>query len=186
MGMALKEKDLLPTEEVLISKFANLRVKPSQHGLSEFAFNDYLGDNEALGGRAYLTNYRILFKSHSINRLVGMHSLFLPNIVEIRKGIFGIKVESRAQTFSFVMWFNGRFVRTARECKDEMGTDEVKRLRKLIKANPERIGALQKHATLEVVNKVLKGVVAVADVIEKMSSPDRSMLAELVELFGQG
>src|SRR5262249_32657085 len=82
MGMGLAENDLLSTEEALAYKLANLWVKPSQHGLSRFTFDKYLGDNEALGGRAYLTSYRILFKPHGRNRLVGMSSVFLPNVVQ--------------------------------------------------------------------------------------------------------
>jgi hypothetical protein len=183
MGAGLTEDDLLPTERLLIKKFANLWVRPSEHGLSKFAFNECLGDNEALGGRAYLTNYRILFKSHGFNRLVGVHSLFLPNVVQIRKGWFGITVESRVQAFKFVMWFNGGFVSAAEARQGEMGRDEVERLRQLIQAHPDRLGALRTHGTLEAVNKVLSGVMKVSGVIGGLSSPDQSVFAELVALF---
>lgn len=185
MGMHLTKNDLLPTEKVLCSKFANLWVKPSRHGLSKFAFNKHLGDNESLGGNAYLTNYRIIFKSHGFNRLVGMHSLFLPNIIEIQKGWTGITVESSVQAFEFVMWFNGNFVNAAQSRKNEMRPKDVELLRELIRAHPDRIGALQKQGTLEAVNKVLSGAVAITDAINNLSSPDKSMLAELVALFSE-
>jgi hypothetical protein len=184
MGMNLKESDLLPTETVLVRKFANLWVKPSEHGLSEFVFNQYLGNNEAIGGKAFLTNYRIVFKSHGFNRLTGMHSLFLPNIREIKKGIFGITVETAAQEYGFVMWFNGRFVRTARERQEEFGPKEVKKLRDLLRQHPEKAGeGLKKNRALEVINKILAGGMKVPDWVEKLSQPEQSTFAELLTLF---
>jgi hypothetical protein len=184
MGWNVTDDDLLPGEEVLVSKLANLWVKPSEYGLSQFAFNHLLGNNESLGGKAHLTTYRILFKTHGVNRLVGSYSIFLPNVVEIRKKLLGIRVVSKVQECSFVMWFSGKFVRTALERRDEMGEDEIADLRELIEANPETLGdGLQKQGGLESINRVLSGVVSAGDVMRKLASHDQSLFAELLALF---
>src|SRR5262249_1899216 len=146
----------------------------------------YLGDNEALGGRAYLTSYRILFKPHGRNRLVGMSSVFLPNVVQIRQGWFGVTVETRAQAFEFVMWFNGQFVRAAQARQREMGRQEVERLRQLVTAHPDRIGALRQQRAVEAVNRVLSGATTLPDALGELSPADKSTFAELVALFAEG
>lgn len=38
---------------------------------------------EALGGMLYLTNYRVIFKSHKFNRVTGTFSILLPDVQEV-------------------------------------------------------------------------------------------------------
>ena len=85
---SLDEDILLPGEQVLCSKPANLIVRPKDFGLQKFAFDDLMWtvgmhNKESLGGAVHLTNYRILFKSHRFNRLRGMTSIFLPTIQQL-------------------------------------------------------------------------------------------------------
>ena len=77
--------DLLPGETLVLSKPANLFVKPSEYGLASF-FSGLKGviDIEAIGGQVHLTNYRLVFKSHEINRLKGKVSIFLPTIKSLQ------------------------------------------------------------------------------------------------------
>jgi hypothetical protein len=79
---------LLPNEKIIISKAANLIVSPKDFGLNEFAFDELLSlvgmkNKEALGEKLHFTNFRLIFKSHKINRLNGTISIFLPTIKEI-------------------------------------------------------------------------------------------------------
>lgn len=75
MTMSILGNDLLPGEYLIMSKFANMVVSVQDSGLSRFAFDDYMGlvgmkGKEAIGGKAHLTNYRIIFKSHFFNRVL--------------------------------------------------------------------------------------------------------------------
>jgi len=97
---------LLPGERILLTRPANLVVKPKDFGLEDFAFGDLLWavgmkDKESLGGAIHLTNYRILFKSHRYNRLRGMISIFLPTIQQLENRtvlIFGKLVVTTMST----------------------------------------------------------------------------------------
>src|SRR5437588_12860421 len=100
--MALNENELLPGEVILLSKLANLWVRSSEYGLSEFAFAG-LGGKEAVGGKAHLTNFRVLFAAHGSNRLTGTHSIFLPNIRGLRRGWTDITVATQAQHYQLRM-----------------------------------------------------------------------------------
>lgn len=76
---------LLPEEEIMGEEAANFIIVPKDFELKRFAFDNLLWmvgmqDREALGGKIYITNYRIIFKSHKLNRLRGMVSIFLPTI----------------------------------------------------------------------------------------------------------
>lgn len=81
---------------------ASLLVRPSEYGLSEFAFGGAEG-GEAIGGKAHLTSYRLVFAAHSLNRLTGKHSIFLPNIRELRKGWTELRVTTETQEYTFLM-----------------------------------------------------------------------------------
>lgn len=183
MGMGIDDSDLFPTETVLLSKLANLWIKPSKHGLSRFAFNEYIGDNEALGGKAYLTNYRILFKSHGFNRMVGVESMFLSNVVQIHQKLIGITVESTSQTYEMVMWFNGGFVSEARKRISELGPAETEKLKELIAEHPERLGALQKHNPIESINNIISGSIDPKKGLSDLSGLQKRTFKELLALF---
>jgi hypothetical protein len=181
MGMNLTEKDLLPTEVLLAPKLANLWVKAADHGVCRFPIGNFLGDNEAIAGKAFLTNYRILFKSHNFNRLIGTCSLFLPNIRRIRKGVIGITVETIAQEYSFVMWFNGYFVDKALERVQGFGREDRERLRQLVCDHPDRIGErFQEGKLQEMLTGFLAGLTQALELVEKLSGPERATFSELV------
>ena len=183
MGKSLTDADLLPTERVLASKLANLWVKPSEHGLTELALGAHLGTAEALGGRAYLTTYRVLFRPHGFNRLVAAHSLLLPNVVRVRRGWFGVGVDSRAQVFDLVMWFNRGFVDALEDARRGLGRAGAGRLRALVRDHPDRLGSLLPRSTLAAVEAVVSGALEAADVVGDLPARDRAAFAEVVALF---
>jgi hypothetical protein len=188
--MALARKDLLPDEEVLLSKFANLWVRPSEYGLSEFAFGGS-GDNEALGGRAYLTNYRVVFAAHSLNRLTGMHSIFLPNIRDVKKGWTSLQIATETQEYGFVMWFNRRFYETVEEKRQAFGRKEIRRLQSLVRDNLDNLTTgLQVNEVADAVNSYFLGLQqpfsALKDALLALPPGEQSSVLEVVSLLKQG
>ena len=77
--MKITDADLLDSEKLIQTKNANAVIKVDEHGLSRFAFDQLMWmvgmkGKEAIGGKIHLTNYRLIFKSHRINRLTGKFS----------------------------------------------------------------------------------------------------------------
>lgn len=74
------ENELLDGEKVLYKKTTNFLVNPSDYKFKKMSISI---KKEALGGMLYLTNYRIIFKSHNFNRLIGTFSILLPDVQEV-------------------------------------------------------------------------------------------------------
>lgn len=189
MGMALNDADLLPGERHVMTKFANMVISVKESGLSRFAFDDYMGlvgmkGKEAIGGKAHLTNYRIIFKSHFFNRVRGKHSIFLPNVVEVSATFNNLIVDTSMQHFEFVMWFKQAFIDAAKREKARLDGAGLQQLKKAIVSNPEAIGAgLQKWATLEVINQICLGGRKVQSVLEELTGTEKNAFVEIIELF---
>jgi hypothetical protein len=188
--MALNEHDLLPDEEVLHSRAANLWVRPSEFGLSEFAFGG-AQDAEALGGKAHLTNYRVVFAAHSFNRLTGLHSIFLPNIRAARKGWTTVTLTTETQDYGLVMWFNGGFFNAVEEARQAFGRKELRKLQSLVRDNlPTLSKGLQLNEVAEFVNAGLRGVLeplsALKECLVPMPAAERSSVLEVLTLLRQG
>lgn len=189
MGMALSDTDLLPGERHVMTKFANMVISVKDSGLSRFAFDDYMGlvgmkGKEAIGGKAHLTNYRIIFKSHFINRVRGKHSVFLPNVVNVSATFNNLIVETSVQHFEFVMWSKQAFIDATKREKTRLHGANFQQLKKAIVTNPEAIGAgLQKWATLEVINQICSGGRNVQSVLEKLTGTEKNAFVEIIELF---
>jgi hypothetical protein len=112
--------DLLPNERVLMPKRANAVVRYTDYGLERIGAM-HVGlesfgwaGKEAVGGKLFLTNYRLLFKSHRINRLTGSFSIFLPSVQGARDSSRGVvrraTFTTSAQEFEFVVWGVGAFI----------------------------------------------------------------------------
>jgi hypothetical protein len=193
MGMKLEANDLFPGEVVQREKLANLLISPSEHGLRSFAFDGYmkfvgLKDREALGGTAYLTNYRLLFKSHGANRLVGTHTIFLPNITKTADTSFlltrKIQISTAVQESEFVMWGIPAFLQAVESARQALGEEGAKTLKALIHKHPEALGqGLSKFAALETINALILGAMKLSDILQDPSPSQLSTLLELLELF---
>jgi hypothetical protein len=163
--MALRAEELLPTEAVLLTKNANAVIRLDEFGLSRFAFDGLMGvvgmyGKEAIGGRLYLTNYRLLFKSHAANRARGAFSVFLPTVRELRDTSSGIKrqigVATATQGFTFVVWGVPALIAAIKGAKAGLDSPAVKRLADLAVAHRARLGdGLQIAQGLEAANAAL-------------------------------
>src|SRR3954447_3564902 len=180
MGMALEPSDLWPGEQHLLSKDANLVIRIKEHGLSQFAFDKYMHligmkGKEALGGQCHLTNFRLIFKTHALNRLRGKISVFLPNVVSVTNTswfiVRKVQVETQAQDYEMVMWGIPHFMEEVEDAQDALTPSRKEQLKALAINRPEVIGeGLKKWVTLERINKVLlavrKGVNKLDDLLD--------------------
>lgn len=189
MGMLLKPSDLLPGEGKVMTKGANLIVSIKEAGLSRFVADKYfwitgMEGKEAIGGLAHLTNYRVIFKSHSINRLRGSYSIFLPNIVSVSTGFNRLYVETEIQRFAFVVWFKTSFIEAVHRQKSALTPHDILKLKDLVGTNPGIIGpGLQKCITLEIINKIASAALKIEDILEKLPGNDKSAFLEFLSLL---
>lgn len=146
MGMALAQEDLLPEEELLLSKATNAVIRPTEHGLARFPFDKYMPlvgmeGREAIGGKLYLTSYRLLFKAHGVNRVKGEFSIFLPTVRDAADASRGvtrkIRIDTPSQEYEFVIWGVRRFLVALDECRARLGETEREALLGAIRAHPE-------------------------------------------------
>jgi hypothetical protein len=144
--MRLSHSELLPGEQVVLSKRANAAVRPTDYGLERFPFGRYLGlvgmkDLEAIGGKLHLTTARLMFKAHSLNRVGGSMSIFLPSIREAadasrfvnRK----VRIETASQQFEFVIWGVRKFLSALQSQRAAQGHDERAELLSAIREHPD-------------------------------------------------
>jgi hypothetical protein len=189
MGMRLKSSDLLPGERKLFTKGANLVVSINEAGLSRFIASKYLWltgmeGKEAIGGLAHLTNYRLIFKSHFLNRLRGSHSIFLPNVASVKTGFNRLYVETEIQRFAFVMWFKTDFANAVLRQRDALGQDGTAKLQELVTQNSETIGpGLQKWTTLETLNRIASAGLRVEDVVKDIDGAAKFAYLEFLSLM---
>jgi hypothetical protein len=189
MGMSLTGADLLPGEGPIMTKSANMVVSLKESGLSRFAFDDFAGlvgmeGKEAIGGEAHLTNFRVIFKSHFMNRMRGQHSIFLPNISEVSTTFNSLIVETNSQRYQFVMWFKKEFVAAINEQKARITPAVLEKLKQSVLTHPEVIGdGLQKWVTLEVINQICLGARSIKSVFAKLSGAEKNALVEVIELL---
>lgn len=114
MSMGLSGSELLVGEEVHVAKLANSILQYTDYGLERVARLhsglEAMGwsGKEGIGGKLYLTNYRLVFKSHAINRLTGRFSVFLPVVAYARDTsrflVKRLEVGTDTQAYEFVVW----------------------------------------------------------------------------------
>ncbi len=146
MSMKLLETDLLPNEAVIASKKANLIISINESGLSRFAFDQYMGfigmkGKESIGGKVYLTNHRIIFKSHFFNRVRGKHSILLANILDISSTFNNLIVNTPTKKYELVMWFKTSFMEAINEQISILNKSKIEELKSLILKHPDCIGS---------------------------------------------
>ncbi|OOG91730.1 hypothetical protein [Bacillus pseudomycoides] len=77
--MQLEQQDLFKGERVVMERKANAIIDFKDFGMKKIKYSPFR-KHEAIGGKLYVTNYRLIFKSHPINRVRGMYSILLPTI----------------------------------------------------------------------------------------------------------
>ncbi|MEV7860975.1 hypothetical protein AB0O86_19620 [Streptomyces hirsutus] len=161
----LNPEALLPSERRVLRKNANAVIDVREARLSRFPLDNLMWSvgmrgKEAIGGRLHLTNHRLVFRSHRINRARGTFSVFLPCIEEIRKMSFAVTrqvtVSTAMQGFTFVIWGVPRLIDTIDRYRAGFADTHLPELAGLVLAEPWKVGdGLQRSARHEPPGAVL-------------------------------
>ncbi len=139
--MNLEASDLLPDERFSVSKNANAVIKISDYGLTELPAMKQakyygFGGKEAIGGKLHLSNYRLLFKSHQVNRAKGQFSVFLPTVQELqdRSRLLSkqLHISTPTQRFEFVVWGVPELIANISDSKRRLTAEQVSYLRDVV------------------------------------------------------
>ncbi|PKW05503.1 hypothetical protein SAMN05428944_7472 [Streptomyces sp. 1222.5] len=163
--LSFPPEDLFPGEHIVLQKNANAVIDVRESGLSRFAFDDLMwlvgmDGKEAIGGRAFLTNYRLVFKAHSVNRMRGSFSVFLPSVLDVRNSSVAVTrkatLTTALQELTLVLWGVPRFIDAVRTACTTLGAEQVRQLIPLVLAEPWKAGdGLKTAVRLEQLNRVL-------------------------------
>ena len=158
--LTLGPADLLDGERVVAVKNVSVIVQIHEYGLSPLFGGSpmpWRRGLESIGGRLHLTNYRLVFSAHPVNRLKGRFSILLPTISEARNVSLvlsrKIRGSTAAQDYTFQVWGIPRLLAAIEQTRAALGPDQVQRLAVLIGAEPAKvIGDLEIRRALEALN----------------------------------
>ena len=163
--MNVEARDLLSDERVVLSKRANSVVRYTEQGLQRVAALHTVlqafgwGGKEAIGGKLHLTSYRLLFKSHKINRLTGSFSIFLPTIRGVRNSSRGlvrrVTVTVAGQEHEFVVWGVPRLVAALDEQRRALDRGRLDHAIRAAAGTPAALGL--GLASPDLIDKLLRG-----------------------------
>lgn len=179
--MKFTNEDLLPGEELIQSKGCNCIISISEAGLSTFAADSLmwtvgLKGKEALGGKLHLTNYRLIFKSHNLNRLRGTFSIFLPTIDSIentsRLMTRKIKVCTTKTDSEFVLWGIDKFIKKIEIAKKKFTEQNSADLLNGISGNYDKVAdGMDVFGGLEAINETLLAGKGLSDSLKMATNP---------------
>jgi hypothetical protein len=193
--IALQPGELLPGERLVERRLANLVVDPRVFGLRPFALGDLmflagLQDKEVIGGALYLTNLRLLFKAHRVNRLLGAVSVFLPSVQRLearsRWPFRRLRVGTRLLEVEFVVNDVEGIRDLIERARSEFSSADEAQIQ-TVRDHLPGLTQLQPNATLNALNTAIHGGRLAADVTESVLTP-LSALAGLLasEVFDHG
>jgi len=198
--MAIDEAQLLTGEAVSFSKSVNLIIQVADAGLTRFAADHAMArvglkDQEGIGGRLHLTNYRLIFKAHAANRMHGSVSVFLPTIREVKNTSSGLKrqvdIVTGGQHFTFVVWGIPKLIAAIEAASGALTPADTARIADLAVAAPQLVSdGLVISTGIEAVNTALTRLThrSAAAAIAKTIGPEsnsiqRAGAANLTELL---
>lgn len=135
---------LLPAEVVVRDQGANYVIRLEDYNLSSAEWKVLMPligmrGQEAVGGKLYLTNFRLIFQAHAINRVLGTFSIFLPTIRRLDNAsvlIFKrVRVTTTWQSFVFVIWGVPAIIAAIRHAQAALKQSQQDDLRHLVAAN---------------------------------------------------
>lgn len=131
---------LLRGERVVHSSAANAVISPAEFDLPPFPAGQLLplvglAGREAIGGRLFVTNLRLAFVAHAVNRVTGTLSVLLPDIREAipwrSRAVRGLTVRTDEATFEFVSWSRKRALDASQKAGSEFGPAQAERTAEL-------------------------------------------------------
>ncbi len=194
--MQIKNSGLLKGEHIIKEKMANLIIVPKDFNLEKFAFDKMMWavgmkDKEALGGKLYLTNYRLLFKSHAVNRLTGTVSIFLPTIKAVKNSSFFVTRKITVQTLhakvDFVLWGITDFINKINAQQALLSYEQVETIKQLVKEDPARVVyGLKNQAALNFINDLFLAKEEITSGLEMLDNPLGAITTMLLEELFSG
>ena len=144
------EDYLLSGENIIETKGANFLLRYKERGLRLFFGEDIgtkllgLHGKESIGGRLYLTNFRLFFHSHSVNRFTGSLSVFLPNIAEMKdnSGLITriMEVVTSGYSYEFIVWSIPKLMIEIAAAQGSLSPAQTEDLRIAVSNSPEKCG----------------------------------------------
>ena len=187
--MKLDLSRLQAGEELLLSKKANFVIAVSEYGLSRFIADDLmwvagLEGKEAIGGKLYVTNYRLIFISHSLNRISGFFEIFLPAITKTYNSSRGITksitLETEIADFKFIVWGIPKLLDQIDSSVSAFLASKENHLSELlIEAGSSGDSGFTKNKSIEILNKIFLFARTQTDNLSTAKDPFRA-LSELL------
>lgn len=158
--MQLEQNDLFKGERVVIERKANAIINFEDFGMKKIKGSPFR-KTEAIGGKLYVTNYRLIFKSHSLNRVKGMYSILLPTIQSVRDISFllmkKIEVISNGNTYVFVVWGIKELLEEIERVKSNLSIEEKTWLENIRNSDEEKCGeGLKKFKEMEEIVEIME------------------------------
>jgi hypothetical protein len=190
----MTQDELLKGETLILSKPANAIIRPDEYGLTRFVGDKYMWvagmqGLEGIGGKLHLTNYRLIFVAHAINRLTGKFTIFLPTVQGLKdnSGFFSkqLEVNTATQKYTFVVWGVPALITAIQTNRDKIDARQKKSIQRIAKANFEKVGGgLGVNNLIEGLNIGLLVYKQVHEILEKANGPlDVSNILNLIELL---
>ena len=184
---AVDPSELLEAEQVLHSAPANLVVKVSDFEIGPFAFDDLLWalgmrGQEALGGRIHLTNRRLLFRTHQLNRLRGTLSVWLPTIQEAANTSYmmvqRLTVRTGSGRINLIIGDVDAFIGQIDEARKAITASDIAGIRSALEADPHRfVEGLKGWDALNRANKLARLAKQAGQVAEVVTTPVAGLAA---------
>ena len=177
LGMDIQAEELLDGEQVIVTKMANAVIKLSDYGLKRLPYDGLMNlmgfkGKEAIGGKLHLTNFRLVFKAHPVNRVRGKFSIFLPAITQLRNtsSFLAKKLETRTelQIFEFVIWGVDEFIRAATNRQLELTTQQKAALQEMVRTKPAQF--ISDTHVSGVINNVTMNLTEIAEKVARLAT----------------
>jgi len=183
--MPLDTSELLDGELPILGKAANAIITPSELAISRFPFDQYLWiagmkDREGIGGKLHLTSYRLLFKSHALNRVTGRFSIFLPSITRVsdasRLWTRKLAIDTAFARHEFVVWGVPALIGEIERARAQLPDEALGRVAAAALAAPERCGdGLQAYHAVELAVRAFHGQEALRQAWSLATNPLQAM-----------
>jgi hypothetical protein len=145
----MNQDDLLPGEHLILTRRASVVLSRDDLGLGKLGLidapNAVLKGRESIGGRLDLTDQRLVFTTHQVNRASGRFSVFLPVIRALRDTsrflVRRIEVETTRTTWTFIVYGIPALLAATRRAGQALTPDDTLRILRGAREHPERVGA---------------------------------------------
>ncbi len=189
----ISQDKLIEDEKIIASQLANLVIRPKDFKLNDFAFDGLLWavgmkNKEAIGGKLYITNYRLIFKSHKYNRVRGDFSIFLPTIKTTKGVTFllmnKIILETYSSKIEMVIDKPKEICKIIDDLKNNLSLQTTETIKNLIIQHPEKCSdSLKSWKAINVLNNIFLIGNKGGEALEFVKSPIEALSSIFLKEF---